>query len=169
MHLFFSAGEPSGDLHGANSIRELRKLDPGVVASGFGGERMRAAGCQLVYPLCDMAVMGLGPVLRSLPRFVGLLRTADQFFGAQRPDAVVLIDYPGFNWWVARKARAHGIPVFYFVPPQIWGWASWRVRKMRRLVDQVLCTLPFEEEWYRARGGKMGTLLTTHCVRVACG
>src|SRR5207253_3018308 len=88
----------------------------------------------------------------SLPRFVGYLRLADRHFREQKPDTVVLIDYPGFNWWVARRARAYGIPVFYFVPPQLWGWASWRVKKMRRLVDHVLCTLPFEEEWYHARG-----------------
>src|SRR5262249_19826007 len=67
-------------------------------------------------------------------------------------DAVVLIDYPGFHWWLARRARFHGIPVFYFVPPQLWAWAGWRVKKMRRFVDHVMCNLPFEEAWYRARG-----------------
>src|SRR5262249_18528034 len=68
------------------------------------------------------------------------------------PDAVILIDYPGFNWWLARRAHFHGIPVFYFVPPQLWGWAGWRVGKMRRFVGHVLCLLPFEEGWYHARG-----------------
>src|SRR5262249_52049258 len=68
------------------------------------------------------------------------------------PDAVVLIDFPGFHWWLARRAHAHGIPVFYFVPPQLWAWGSWRVRKMQRWVDHVLCTLPFEQAWYHARG-----------------
>ena len=67
-------------------------------------------------------------------------------------DAVVLIDYPGFHWHLARVAKKHGIPVFYFVPPQIWAWAGWRVTKMRRFVDHVLCSLPFEETWYRERG-----------------
>ena len=66
----------------------------------------------------------------------------------------MLIDYPGFNWWIARRARHHGIPVFYFVPPQLWAWAGWRVEKMRRFVDHVLCSLPFEEAWYRERGVK---------------
>jgi lipid-A-disaccharide synthase len=65
---------------------------------------------------------------------------------------VVLVDYPGFNWWIARRAKAHGIPVFYYAPPQIWAWASWRVKKMRRLVDHVLCSLPFEETWFRQHG-----------------
>ena len=65
---------------------------------------------------------------------------------------MVLVDYPGFNWWIARRAKAHGIPVFYYVPPQIWAWASWRVKKMRRFVDHVLCSLPFEVDWYAERG-----------------
>ena len=77
---------------------------------------------------------------------------ADRYFRHHRPDAVVLIDYPGFNWWIARRAKAHGIPVFYYCPPQIWAWASWRIKKMRRFVDHVLCALPFEETWFREQG-----------------
>ena len=88
----------------------------------------------------------------NAPQFLELLSQADRYFRHQRPDAVVLIDYPGFHWWLARRAHFHGIPVFYFVPPQLWGWAGWRVEKMRRWVDHVLCSLPFEEEWYRTRG-----------------
>ncbi len=152
MHIFLSAGEPSGDLHGANLIRELRKQNPHAEFSGFGGDRMADLGCRLIFPLSTLAFLGLGRVFLNLHRFVILLVRANRFFRAHRPDAVVLIDFPGFNWWVARRARAHGIPVFYFVPPQIWAWASWRVKKMKRLVDHVLCTLPFEEAWYRERG-----------------
>ncbi|HEY7426743.1 MAG TPA: lipid-A-disaccharide synthase [Gemmataceae bacterium] len=151
MHLFVSAGEPSGDLHGTNLLHALRRREPGVEIHGFGGERMAAAGCHLLYPLCDLAVVGVAPVLANLPRFWHLLGMADRFFQEQRPDALVLIDYPGFHWWLARRARAHGIPVLYFVPPQIWGWLTYRVHKMRRLIDRVLCTFRFEEEWYRRR------------------
>src|SRR5207302_1807357 len=125
-------------------IRALRQLDPGAECAGFGGERMEAAGCRLLYPLCQLAVMGLTRVLIHAPRFLRLLWQADRFFRQQRPDAVVLIDFPGFNWWLARRAHAYGIPVIYFVPPQIWAWASGRVRRMRRWVDHVLCSLPFE-------------------------
>jgi lipid-A-disaccharide synthase len=152
MRIFISAGEPSGDLHGANLARALRRERPEVELFGFGGHRMTAAGCELLYPLCKMAAMGLGPVLASLPKFAGLLSRADRWLLHHRPDAVVLIDFPGFHWWLARRAKAHGIPVFYFVPPQIWAWMSWRVRKMRKYVDHVLCSLPFEEPWYRERG-----------------
>ena len=152
MRIFFSAGEPSGDLHGANLIRALRQARPDVECLGYGGDGMEAAGCRLLYPLCSLAVVGVRRVLTNAPAFVRLLGDADRYFGRQRPDAVVLIDYPGFNWWIARRAKFHRIPVIYFVPPQLWAWAGWRVSKMRRYVDHVLCSLPFEETWYRKRG-----------------
>jgi lipid-A-disaccharide synthase len=151
MRIFLCAGEPSGDLHGANLVRALRHQCPDIECVGYGGERMAAAGCRLLYPLCDLAVMWFARVVAQAPVFLNLLSRADRFFRHERPDAVVLIDYPGFNWWLARRAHFHGIPVFYFVPPQLWGWAGWRVRKMQRWVDHVLCALPFEEAWYRHR------------------
>jgi lipid-A-disaccharide synthase len=152
MRIFLSAGEPSGDLHGANLIRSLRRQYSEIDCVGFGGACMAAAGCRLLYPLCDLAVMWFARVLARAPVFLDLLSRADRYFHRHRPDAVVLIDYPGFHWWLARRAHFHGIPVFYFVPPQLWAWAGWRVRKMQRWVDEVLCTLPFEEAWYRERG-----------------
>jgi lipid-A-disaccharide synthase len=151
MHVFISAGEPSGDLHGASLARELRKLYPQAQLVGFGGDRMTAAGVRLLYPLCQLAVMWFLRVLVNLHRFWTILQQADRYFRDHRPDVVVLIDYPGFHWWLARCAKARGIPVIYFVPPQIWAWAGWRVNKMRKYVDHVLCTLPFEQAWYAAR------------------
>jgi lipid-A-disaccharide synthase len=152
MRIFLCAGEPSGDVHGANLVRQLRRLNPAVECVGFGGDKMEAAGCRLLYPLCRLAVMWFLRVLANAPTFLRLLSGADRYFRHHRPDAVVLIDYPGFNWWLARRAHFHGIPVFYFVPPQLWGWAGWRVKKMRRWVDYVLCSLSFEEPWYQERG-----------------
>ncbi len=152
MKIFFSVGEPSGDLHAANLIRELRRQCPDVEAVGYGGPRMAAAGCQLHADLTALAVMWFLRVILNLHKFLALASRADRYFRHQRPDAVVLIDYPGFNWWIARRAKAHGIPVFYYVPPQIWAWASWRVKKMRAFVDHVLCSLPFEAQWYSQRG-----------------
>jgi lipid-A-disaccharide synthase len=152
MHLFVSAGEPSGDLHGANLIRALRARHPGIRVAGFGGDRMAAAGADLLYPLTRLAVMWVGRVLANLPTFFRLADAAERYFRRHRPDAVVLIDYPGFHWHIAKRAKAAGIPVYYFVPPQLWAWAGWRVRKMRRTVDAVLTALPFEEAWYRRRG-----------------
>jgi lipid-A-disaccharide synthase len=152
MRIFISAGEPSGDLHGANLALTLHRLRPEIECVGFGGARMEAAGCRLLYPLCGLAVMWFARVLAHAPTFLQLLSRTDRYFRHHRPDAVVLIDYPGFNWWVARRAHFHGIPVFYFVPPQLWAWAGWRVAKMRRHVDYVLCALPFELPWYESRG-----------------
>jgi len=152
MRIFISAGEPSGDLHGANLARSLRRLHPDIEIIGFGGPHMEAAGCQLLYPLTQLAVMWFLRVLLNAHLFLNLLSRADRYFRHRRPDAIILIDYPGFHWWLARRAHFHGIPVFYFVPPQLWAWAGWRVKKMQRFVDHVLCSLPFEEEWYRQRG-----------------
>jgi lipid-A-disaccharide synthase len=152
VRIFISAGEPSGDIHGANLARALRRLDPDVECVGFGGERMQEAGCQLLYPLTRLAIMWFLRVLWNIRVFFRLLAQADRYFAEHRPDAVVLIDFPGFNWHVARKAHARGIPVFYFVPPQLWAWGGWRVKKMRRYVDHVFCNLPFEEQWYTRRG-----------------
>lgn len=152
MRIFISAGEPSGDLHGASLIRALRQVDPGIEWAGFGGDRIEAAGCRLLFPLTRLAVIGFSRALAYAPMFLQQISRADRYFRHQRPDAVVLVDFPGFNWWVARRAHYHGIPVFYFVPPQLWAWLGGRVRKMRRWVDHVLCTLPFELTWYRERG-----------------
>ncbi len=152
MKIFFSVGEPSGDLHGANLIRNLRKDCPDVECVGYGGPKMESAGCELHEDLTQLAVMFIVRALLNIHRFWDLLKRADTYFREERPDAVVLIDYPGFNWWIARKAKANGIPVFYYGAPQLWAWAPWRVKKMRRLVDHVLCKLPFEEKWFRDRG-----------------
>jgi lipid-A-disaccharide synthase len=152
MTIFFSVGEPSGDLHAANLIRELQRQRPGIRCTGYGGPQMRAAGCALHVDLTALAVMWILRALLNLHKFVRLLNRADRYFACERPDAVVLVDYPGFNWWIARRAKRHGIPVFYYAPPQIWAWAGWRVKKMRRFVDHVLASLPFEESWFRERG-----------------
>ena len=152
LRIFFSVGEPSGDLHGANLIAALRARCLDVEAVGYGGPKMAAAGCDLHADLTALAVMWIARALVNLHKFWDLASRADRYFRHQRPDAVVLIDYPGFNWWIARRAKAHGIPVFYYTPPQLWAWAQWRVAKMRRLADHVLCSLPFEEKWFRQRG-----------------
>lgn len=152
MHLFISAGEPSGDLHGANLIKALKRLDPAIRFSGFGGEKMEAVGCKLLYPLTRLAVMWFLRALLNIFTFIGLLKKAKRFFRDERPDAVVVIDFPGFHWQLAKRAHAQGIPVYYFVPPQLWAWAGWRIKKMKKWVKHVLSALPFEDDWYRQRG-----------------
>jgi lipid-A-disaccharide synthase len=152
MRLFISAGEPSGDVHAANLIRAIRARCPDVEVVGFGGPHMTEAGAKLLYPLVDLAVMWFLRVLLNLPTFYRLAKQAKRHFSDQKPDAVVLIDYPGFHWHIAKRAKAAGIPVIYYVPPQLWAWAGWRIKKVKRTVDEVLCSLPFEPDWYRARG-----------------
>lgn len=152
MDIFFSVGEPSGDQHAAHLIGELKRRRPDLTVRGYGGPLMQRAGCRLLYPMTNLAVMGFLQVVPLLWRFIKLYRQAKSCFRESRPDAVILVDFPGFNWWIARAAKAAGIPVFYYLPPQLWAWASWRVRRMRRFVDHVLCGLPFEKQWYADRG-----------------
>jgi len=152
MRIFISAGEPSGDLHGANLIEALRARLPEAEFVGFGGPKMSETGAKLLYPLVNLAIMWFLNVFLNILTFIRLIFRADRYFRDQKPDAVILIDYPGLHWWIAKRARARGIPVFYYVPPQLWAWAGWRVKKVKRTVNLVLCSLPFEPDWYRARG-----------------
>ena len=152
MRIFISAGEPSGDLHGANLIRTLKRFDPNITFVGFGGDRMAGEGCHLLYPLCQLAIMWFVRIMAKLPTFLSLASLADRYFHHQRPDLVILIDYPGFNGVIGRRAHFRNIPVIYFGPPQLWGWGGWRVKGLRKWVDHILCKLPFEEAWFAERG-----------------
>ena len=122
---------------------------------------MLEAGCQLDFELTSMAVVGFAEVLPKLREFYRIADIASSIFDAQRPDAVVLVDFPGFNWHIARRAKKRGIPVIYYLPPQLWAWGAWRIRKMQRHVDHVLCNLPFEPEWYASRGMSVGGTRST--------
>ena len=152
MKIFFSVGEPSGDQHAAHLIQELQSRQRNIECVGYGGPLMRDAGCRIDFQLTDLAVMGILKVLPLIQKFRGLARQAKEQFERERPDAVVLVDFPGFNWWIARAAKSLGIPVFYYCPPQLWAWASWRIKKVKKFVDHVLACLPFEAEWYQKRG-----------------
>lgn len=152
MQVFISAGEPSGDLHAANLLRALRRRDPRIECFGFGGPHLEAAGADVLFPLANHAIMGLSGVVRALPTMYRILENAAHEIARRKPVAAVLIDYPGFHWHVAKRMKKLGVPVVSFVPPQIWAWASHRVHKVRRYFDRVLCSLPFEEHWYRDRG-----------------
>lgn len=152
MHLFVSAGEPSGDLHGSNLIHALKAAHPDAKIVGFGGPKMLDAGQEQIFPLTKLAVMWVGRALLNFGTFLRLARQAEVYFRRQKPDAVVLIDYPGFHFALAKRAARAGVPVYYFVPPQLWAWAGWRSEKMRRWVRTVMTALPFEEDWYKARG-----------------
>ncbi|MDR3196951.1 MAG: lipid-A-disaccharide synthase [Planctomycetaceae bacterium] len=152
MRFFFSAGEPSGDTHAAALIEKIREHVPDAEFAGFGGTQMQQAGCQLLFEMTALAFMGIVQVITNYRLFRNLLNNAKKYFRKHSIDAVILVDYPGFNWHIARAAKEQGIPVFYFMPPQLWSWASWRVRKMKKWVDWILCPLPFEERWFKQHG-----------------
>jgi lipid-A-disaccharide synthase len=146
------AGEPSGDLHAAGVLAELAARLPGGASYGYGGVRMAAAGLDLRYDLAHDAVMGLFPVVKALPRILKLMDRAEEDLRARRPDALVLVDYPGFNLRLAARAKRLGIPVIWYIAPQVWAWGAWRLKKLARLVDRLLCILPFEEAVFRSAG-----------------
>ncbi|MDR2643858.1 MAG: hypothetical protein LBC74_13830 [Planctomycetaceae bacterium] len=152
MKIFFSAGDPSGDIHAAALMAKLHDQQPDIQFVGFGGKNMQLAGCELIADLTKYAVMWLTQVIAQYFKFRKLLQKAKEYLLHEEIDIVILVDYPGFNWHVAKLAKECGIPVFYFMPPQIWSWASWRVRKMKRWVDWVLTPLEFEQRWFEQHG-----------------
>ena len=155
MHVFFSAGEPSGDQHAAHLAQALCERVPGTRISGFGGVHLEQAGAEVIYPLTDMAVMGITAVLPLLKKFWNVAQMGRRFLEENRPDAVVLVDFPGFNWHIAKYAKELGIPVYFYCPPQMWAWGSWRIKWVKKYIDCILSVLPFEAKWYKERGARV--------------
>ena len=150
--ILLSAGEASGDLHGATLCRALRELHPGVRLIGMGGPRMAAAGMELVADVSGHAVVGTSEALGRIPRLYRAYRLLKARLIEERPRALVVIDFPEFNLRLARIARRAGVPVVYFIPPQLWAWRRGRIRQMARRVSRVLAVLPFEEQLYQDAG-----------------
>lgn len=148
------AGEASGDAHGAHVAREIGRRWPGVEIVGLGGERMAAAGVRLISGLDELAVMGFAEVVRRLPFFRRLERRLVRLLREERPDLVLPIDYPGLNLRIAARAAGLGIPVLYYIGPQVWAWRSGRAARLSRLADRIAVILPFEAELYRRHGGR---------------
>lgn len=152
-HIFLIAGENSGDLHASNLVRALQSLDSSLRFSGLGGPQMTAAGVILLKDIVKgLAIVGVTPVIRKIRVIKQLLDHVREFLTEQRPDAVILVDYPGFNLRVARMARDLGIPVIYYISPQIWAWHPTRIAKIRATVDLMMVFFPFELKMYRKAG-----------------
>ncbi len=147
--LLIIAGEASGDLHGSNLIRELRNLNSHIQLFGIGGDRMKKEGLELVYHIDKLSVMGFFEVLSKLRLIREVMKTMLRLAEEREPDLVVLIDYPGFNLRFAGKVKKMGIPIAYYISPQVWAWGGNRVKKMRGLIDKMIVILPFEEEIYK--------------------
>lgn len=148
------AGEASGDLHAAKLVRELKKLMPDRVMTFFGsaGPGMREAGVEATVKADELSVVGLFEIGAALPMFARAYRSLTSTARAKRPDAAILIDFPDFNLKLARTLKRAGIPVIYYISPQLWAWRSYRVRTVRKYVDLLITILPFEKEWYERRG-----------------
>jgi len=152
MKVLIIAGEASGDLHGAGLIHEMKMLDPHTTFFAIGGERMAAEGAHILFDCRRLAVMGFVEVLGHANTILECFRVVKDFLKAQRPDAVILIDYPDFNLRVARMAKRMGIRVIYYISPQIWAWRRGRVRFISRWVDRMLVIFPFEVPFYEEAG-----------------
>jgi len=146
------AGEASGDLYGAELARALRERNPQVVLRGMGGDAMRRAGVDTFVDSSELGVVGIVEVLKSLLFFMKLLKRMASQAREERPDVVVLIDYPGFNLRLAEKLHEAGIKVAYFISPQVWAWKKGRIPKIARCVDAMMCIFPFEPQVYAGTG-----------------
>jgi len=167
VQILISAGEASGEMYGAQLMEAIRRKvaslrsvgrtnasapTQAVEFFGAGGERMRAAGCDIVVDAKDLAVVGITEILSRLPAILGLYRKLIRAADAKRPALAIVIDSPAFNWRVARQMRKRGIPVVYYVCPQFWAWRQGRVKLLRKYVDKALVIFPFEEKFYCDRG-----------------
>jgi lipid-A-disaccharide synthase len=142
------AGEASADLHGSNLIKSIKEINPNIQFYGIGGEKIRAMGADILYDSSDMAVVGITEVFSKLKTIIKALRGLKKSLDLYRPDLAILIDYPDFNLYLAKFARKKGIPVLYYISPQVWAWRSGRTKKIARLVDKMLVILPFERSFY---------------------
>lgn len=149
MRYYIIAGEASGDLHGSNLIKEIKKLDTASVIRCWGGDRMQQAGGELVKHYRELAFMGFIEVVMNLGTILRNLKYCKEDISQFKPDAVILIDYPGFNLRIAEWARKEGLKVIYYISPQVWAWKENRVRKMKVSIDKMLVILPFEKDYYK--------------------
>ncbi len=152
VNILIVAGEASGDAHAAKLVAALQELAPQAVFLGIGGPALAAQGVRIIFPAAALAVTGLIEVLGRLPAIARALRLVAQTLRETRPALVILVDFPDFNFWVARLARYYQVPVMYYISPQVWAWRTYRVHTLARLVTRLVVIFPFEAEFYRQRG-----------------
>ena len=149
--IFVSAAEPSADSHCAGLITALQKINPNIEFVGVGGEQMAAAGCKLLENTADKAAM-IHNAFAEVFRFLRLLRVIKRYLKKNKVDLVIVCDSPAFNFHVAAAAKRLGIKTLFYVAPQLWAWAPWRIRKLKKYCDKLCCILPFEQDWFEQRG-----------------
>lgn len=149
MKYYIIAGEASGDLHGSNLIKELKKLDTSASIRCWGGDKMQEAGGELVKHYRDLAFMGFTEVIMNLRTIFRNLKFCKEDILQNKPDTLILIDYPGFNLRIAKWAKQQGMKVIYYISPQVWAWKENRVKMMKQCIDKMLVILPFEKDYFK--------------------
>ncbi|HLP19927.1 MAG TPA: lipid-A-disaccharide synthase [Chitinophagales bacterium] len=152
MRYYIIAGEASGDLHGSNLIKELKKQDAQADIRCWGGDKMQAAGGTVVKHINELAFMGFFEVVKHLPTILGNISFCKKDILEYKPDVVILIDYPGFNFRLFEFLKEHGIKIFYYISPQLWAWKKGRVKKVKKYVDRMFVIFPFEKDFYEQYG-----------------
>ncbi|MCX6351292.1 MAG: lipid-A-disaccharide synthase [Bacteroidetes bacterium] len=160
MKFYIIAGEASGDLHASNLIKELKKLHPAADFRGWGGDMMQAQGVTLVKHYRELAFMGFKEVLMNLSAIIKNIKFCKEDIKSYNPDAIIFVDYPGFNLRIAKWAKAQNYKTIYYISPQIWAWKESRVTQIKRNIDLMLCILPFEKDFYKKHG--MDVVFTGH-------
>ena len=149
MRYYIIAGEASGDLHGSNLIKELRKLDGNAIIRCWGGDMMQAASGELVKHYRELAFMGFTEVIKNLPTIFKNIAFCKEDIKQFQPDAIIFIDYPGFNLRIAKWAKQQHFKTIYYISPQVWAWKENRVKLIKKCIDKMLVILPFEKEFYK--------------------
>ncbi|MDP6685647.1 MAG: lipid-A-disaccharide synthase, partial [Candidatus Omnitrophota bacterium] len=153
--LMIIAGEASGDIQAAQLVKELKSINPHLEIFGVGGNCMREAGVEIIYDIVELAVVGFIEVLKHLATFKQLLKRLCELLDKRRPDAVILVDYPGFNLRFAKYVKEKNIPVIYYISPQVWAWGKERIPQIKQCVDKMIVIFGFEEKLYRQAGVKV--------------
>jgi lipid-A-disaccharide synthase len=148
MKYYIIAGEASGDLHGSNLIKELKKLDQQAIVRAWGGDKMQEAGAEIVKHYRELAFMGFIEVIKNLSTIIDNLKFCKKDILQFQPDVLILVDYPGFNLRIAKWAKPQGLKIIYYISPQVWAWKEARVKTIKQVVDKMLVILPFEEKFY---------------------
>ena len=154
VKVFICAGEASGDLHAAALIRAIGAAHSESLFYGVAGPSMRAAGCNTIEPMSKLNVMGIGDVIRALPRIRRVESSLCDWLKVNQPDIVILVDFPGFNMRLGKRIKQMGIPVIHYIAPKLWAWGAWRSKKLALSQDYLASILPFEVQWFKKRGIK---------------
>ncbi len=150
--ILLTCGETSGEQHAARLVRAIKSIDPACRVKALGGDALAKAGAEIIYPMERFVVMGFAEVLAKLPRIAALERSLAGLLARHEIDLFIPVDYPGLNLRLSKRAKAAGVPVFYFISPQVWAWGAWRLKRMKRSIDLMAVILPFEVDIYRGAG-----------------